>query len=150
MWRRHWRHCVPPATINFGLRHEIAGPQLPNNVKETRDYFILHFTDELVDSIIKETNNYAKEVIRKKQLTRKSIWHKWHAITKEEFSSFIAVILNMVLIQLPNIQEYWFTASNSRTPYFPETFTRTRFMQIFLMLHLTKPTKKMPQGELVS
>lgn len=47
----------------------------------------------------------------------------------------------MGLIQVPNIQEYWSTASNSRVPFFPETFTRARFMQIFWMLHLAKPTR---------
>ncbi|XP_047361946.1 piggyBac transposable element-derived protein 4-like [Vespa velutina] len=141
-WEDVTESGVPPVTINFDLHDEIAGPQLPNNVKEPIEYFTLYFTEELADSIIKETNNYANEEIRKKQLSRKSTWHNWHDITKEEFLAFIAVILNMGLIQLPNIQEYWSTASNSRIPFFPETFTRARFMQIFWMLHLKKPTQR--------
>ena len=141
-WEDVTESDVSPATINFDLHDQIAGPQLPNNVKEPIDYFTLYFTKELADSIITETNNYANEEIRKKQLSRKSTWHKWHDITKEEFLAFIAVILNMGLIQLPNIQEYWSTASHSRIPFFPETFTRARFMQIFWMLHLTKPTQR--------
>ncbi|CAK9810844.1 PiggyBac transposable element-derived protein 4 [Anthophora plagiata] len=138
-WEDVTESGVPPETINFYLHNEIAGPQLPNNVKEPIDYFTLYFTDELVQSIIKETNNYAKEEIRKKQLSLDSTWHKWHDITKEEFLAFIALILNMGLIQLPYIQEYWSTASNSRIPFFPETFTRAR---LFWMLHLTKPTQR--------
>ncbi|XP_017792479.1 PREDICTED: piggyBac transposable element-derived protein 4-like, partial [Habropoda laboriosa] len=141
-WEDVTESDVPPATINFDLHGEIAGPHLPSNVKEPIDYFTLYFTEELVDSIIKETNNYANEEIRKKQLSRKSTWHKWYDITKEEFLAFIAVILNMGLIQLPNMQEYWSTASNSRIPFFPETFTKARFMQIFWMLHLKKPTPR--------
>ncbi|XP_014614920.1 PREDICTED: piggyBac transposable element-derived protein 4-like [Polistes canadensis] len=141
-WEDVTESGIPPATINFDLHDEIAGPQLLSNVKEPIDYFTLYFTEELADSIIKETNNYANEEIRKKQLSRKSTWHKWYDITKEEFFAFIAVILNMGLIQFPNIQEYWSTASNSKIPFFPETLTRGRFMEIFWMFHLKKPTQR--------
>ena len=75
-WEDITESGVPPATINFDLHEEIAGPQVPTNIKEVIDYFTLYFTEELVGSIIKETNNYAKEEIRKKQL--KSTWHKWY------------------------------------------------------------------------
>ncbi|XP_043485883.1 piggyBac transposable element-derived protein 4-like [Polistes fuscatus] len=100
-WEDITESGVPPATINFDLHEETAGPQIPTNTKEPIDYFRLYFTEELVDSIIKETNNHAKEEIAKKQLSRKSTWHKWYDITKEEFLVFIAVILNMGLMQLP-------------------------------------------------
>ena len=71
-WEDVTESDVPPATINFHLHDEIAGPQLPNNIKEPIEYFTLYFTEELAVSIITETNNYANEEIRKKQLSRKS------------------------------------------------------------------------------
>ncbi|KAF7381575.1 hypothetical protein HZH66_013969 [Vespula vulgaris] len=74
----------------------------------------LYFTNELVDNIIKETNYYANEKIRNKELLRKSTWHKWHGVSKQEFLAFIAVILNMI---------------------------KDRFFQIFWTLHLKKPTR---------
>uniref|UniRef100_A0A1A9Z2D9 DDE_Tnp_1_7 domain-containing protein n=1 Tax=Glossina pallidipes TaxID=7398 RepID=A0A1A9Z2D9_GLOPL len=64
-----------------------------------------------VDNIIKETNHYTNEKIRNKQLSHKSTWDKWQDVTKPEFLAFIAVILNMGLIHLPNLQEYWSTDS---------------------------------------
>ncbi|OTF76387.1 hypothetical protein BLA29_002549 [Euroglyphus maynei] len=141
-WEDVTESDVCPYTINFDLHGKIPGPQVSNKIVEPIDYFRLYFTDELINSIIKQSNNYAKDEIRKKQLSQNSTWHEWYDITKDEFSAFIAVILNMGLIQLPNIQEYWATAENSKIPFFSETFTRSRFMQIFWMLHLSKPTGK--------
>ena len=92
-----------PPTIKFSVPHATTGPQIPRDVKEPMDYFRLYFTDELVENIIKETNKYAVEKIKKKELSSKSLWHMWRDVTKEEFFAFIAVVLNMGLIQVqPN------------------------------------------------
>ncbi|CAK9833801.1 hypothetical protein ANTRET_LOCUS10430 [Anthophora retusa] len=91
-WENVTESDVLPATINFDVHHQTTGPQIPSNIKEPIDYFTLYFTSELVDNMIKETNNYAVGEVRNKQLSRKSIWHKWHNVTKEEFLTFIAVI----------------------------------------------------------
>lgn len=37
------------------------------------------------------------------------------------------------------MQVYWSTNENSRIPFFPAIFTRSRFNQIFWMLHLKTP-----------
>uniref|UniRef100_A0A1B0ACH3 DDE_Tnp_1_7 domain-containing protein n=1 Tax=Glossina pallidipes TaxID=7398 RepID=A0A1B0ACH3_GLOPL len=102
-----------PSIIEFDIHYQTAGPQTRSNIKEPVDYYTLNFTNELIDNIIKETNHYANEKIRSKQLSHKSTWHKWQDVTKQEFLSFI---LNMGLIHLSNLQEYWSTDSINKVP----------------------------------
>ena len=89
----------------------------------------------MIDKIIKETNEYAKRKISEKQLSRKSIWHSWVDVTREEFMAFIGVILNMGTMPLASIVKYWSIRFNSRIPFYSEVFIRNRFREIFWMLH---------------
>ncbi|KAL2730668.1 piggyBac transposable element-derived protein 4-like [Vespula squamosa] len=41
-----------PSTINFDKHHQISGPQIPNNVKRSMDYFTLYFTNELWHNVV--------------------------------------------------------------------------------------------------
>nr|XP_003707254.1 PREDICTED: piggyBac transposable element-derived protein 4-like [Megachile rotundata] len=125
-----------PFSFAFKTSPRTAGPQISRDVIKPLHFFKLYFTDILMDQIIKETNKYARKKINEKQLASNSIWHSWFDVTREEFMAFIGVILNMRTMPLPNIAEYWSTRSNSRIPFYSQTFTRDRFRQIFWMLHL--------------
>uniref|UniRef100_A0A1B0BVD3 PiggyBac transposable element-derived protein domain-containing protein n=1 Tax=Glossina palpalis gambiensis TaxID=67801 RepID=A0A1B0BVD3_9MUSC len=128
-----------PSIIKFDIHHQTPGPQIQSNRKEPINYFTSYFTNELIDNIIKETNTYVNEKIRNTQtnchkLSHKSTWYMWQDVTKQEILAFIA-------IHLPNLQEYWSTDSTSNIPFFSETFSRDRFLQIFWMLLLKKDTR---------
>ena len=84
-----------PQRINFSFGSKVPGPQISSNTFEPIQIFKLFFTDQLVDEIVKETNNYAKNVLSSKKLTKDSSWQTWHDCTKYEFWAFIGVILNM-------------------------------------------------------
>ena len=71
--------------IKFTVSPKVTGPQISPNIIEPIDIFKLFFTDELVDNIIKETNNYANTKISAKRLTKRSIWNNWKNLEKEEF-----------------------------------------------------------------
>ena len=65
----------------------------------------------------------------------------------EEMEGFFGVIVNMGLIQLPNVEAYWKTSWTAHIPFFGHAFPRNRFEQIFWMLHASKddpmnPSKK--------
>ena len=53
------------------------------------------------------------------------------------YIGFIAIIINMGLIQLPNIEAYWSTSWTGEIPFFPRVMTRGRFLEIFWMLHVS-------------
>ena len=49
---------------------------------------------------------------------------------------FIAVILNMGIIQLGVLKDYWSTDDTTNLPFFRSVFSRDRFFQIFGALHV--------------
>ena len=49
---------------------------------------------------------------------------------------FIAVILNMGIIQLGDLKDYWSTEDTNNLPFFRSVFSRDRFFQIFGALHV--------------
>ncbi|XP_014481483.1 PREDICTED: piggyBac transposable element-derived protein 4-like, partial [Dinoponera quadriceps] len=138
-WRDVTEKLDMPDRIPFSILPQVIGPQVPTNIVQPIQYFKLFLTDELVNEILKETNNYAKNVLKLKKISSNSIWQTWRDVEKDEFWAFIGVIVNMGTIHLANMQEYWTVKENSRIPFFSNTFTRKRFNQIFWMLHLKTP-----------
>jgi hypothetical protein len=78
-----------------------AGPQfnlLPH--AEPMDYFSLFFNDELLNSIVIETNMYARDKTAKLQLSLRSIWNRWSDVSVPETKAPLGIIINMGLIPL--------------------------------------------------
>ena len=48
------------------------------------------------------------------------------------------VVINMGVIQLPELEAYWSTNWTGNIPFFGPVFSRSRFEQIFWMLHVSK------------
>jgi hypothetical protein len=57
---------------------------------------------------------------------------------------FLAIILNMGLIELPHIQDYWTTSWISEVPFFGKMMSRERFTLIFWLLHVSREREDMP------
>ena len=89
----------------------------------------------MIKKITAETNAYAKEKIANKTVSHFSIWHEWYDV-EEEMLAFWGLIINMGVIHLPYVKDYWSQQFVCRVPFFGEVFTRKRFLQIFWMLHL--------------
>ena len=53
-----------------------------------------------------------------------------------ELLGFLTVILNMGLIHVPEIEDYWKTCWTSEIGFFGRVMPRDRFKQIFWMLHV--------------
>jgi len=50
--------------------------------------------------------------------------------------AFLGLIINMGVIHLPYVKDYWSQQFECRVPSFGEVFTRKHFLKIFWMLHL--------------
>jgi hypothetical protein len=84
-----------------------AGPQfnlLPD--ADPMGYFSLFFNDELLNNII-ETNRYARHKISELQLDPRSIWNSWSDVSVPEMKAFIGLVINMGIVLLPDIKDYW-------------------------------------------
>ncbi|CAI8058444.1 PiggyBac transposable element-derived protein 4, partial [Geodia barretti] len=120
---RNWREIDPaadsePAPLPFA---EPTGQQLPAMSSQTpADFFHLMFTDDLLDMIIEETNRYAQARIEtleeEGQLGPRSRFNKWRPLTRSELWGFLAIILNMGIIHLPDIESYWKTSWVCQVP----------------------------------
>ncbi|XP_043493636.1 piggyBac transposable element-derived protein 1-like [Polistes fuscatus] len=135
-----WITCTEseetPSRIPFIAGDTTAGPHAPLDKEEPFDFFKLFVTDEMVNEIVIETNNYAAKKLYGKTLSPYSIWRNWRNVTIEEMWAFIGVIINMGTMPLANLQEYWSRNDVSYIPFYSNKFTRDRFNQIFWMLHL--------------
>ena len=49
---------------------------------------------------------------------------------------FLALLLNMGIIQLPDIENYWKTSWVCQIPFFSTVLPRDRFQEIFWMMHI--------------
>ena len=61
---------------------------------------------------------------------------------------FIAVILNMGIIQLNDLKDYWSTDDSTNLPFFRSVFSRDRFFQIFGALHVGDLEGTTKQGKI--
>ena len=90
---------------------------------------------------------YAAERILKLEaegkLTPRSRFAKWKPVTISDLHGFLAIILNMGLIHLPELEDYWRTSWTCAIPFFGRVLSRNRFEEIFWMLHVshTEPTQ---------
>ncbi|CAK9832757.1 PiggyBac transposable element-derived protein 4 [Anthophora retusa] len=137
-WRNVVNQDVEGVKIPFTTGIKPVSPQASYQCNEPIEFFKLFFADQLMNTILEETNKYARAKIARKNISVHSTWNTWVDVTKAEISAFLEVILNMGTIPLPNLKEYWSTARNAKIPYFAEIFRRDRFLQIFWMLHANK------------
>ena len=69
-------------------------------------------------------------------MTPSSQYSNWRPVTTDEMKGFIAIILNMGIIQLPNLKDYWSTNDITNIPFFRSVMSRNRFYQIYGMFHV--------------
>ena len=62
------------------------------------------FDDALLDYMIDNTNKYAEKKIASMRPTKCGLYRNWRPVMKEEMKGFIAVILNMGIIQLGDLK----------------------------------------------
>ena len=61
-----------------------------------------------------------------------------------EMEGFLGIILNMGLIDMPELQDYWSSSWSSHVPFFSHVMPRRRFMNIFWLLHVSSEPEGVP------
>lgn len=87
---------------------QLAHTSLPATASPEQ-FFSEIFTLDVWDLLVRETNRYARHKISTTPPTSRGILSTWHDTCREEMMAFIGLILNMGIIQLPDIKEYWST-----------------------------------------
>lgn len=114
-----------------GLRVPIPGDNKPE------DYFNLLIDDVLLESIVRETNDYAEQFFLSQDHTEKSRISSWKYLTVEEFKIFLGLLMHMGNIKMPKIQDYWRKDKLFKT-CFGSYMARDKFLLILRCLHFVK------------
>ncbi len=93
------------------------------------------------------TNHYAAQKIASMRVKPGSLYRNWQPVTVEEMNGFVAVILNLGIVQLSNLKDYWSTQYTTDLPFFRSVFSRNRFFQIFGVLHVGDPESTLKGGK---
>ncbi|CAH1997339.1 unnamed protein product [Acanthoscelides obtectus] len=99
-------------TTNSGVKDQ----NLDENSKEV-DYFLSLFTENIVDVILDETNNYARQQNAK----------NWKHLERSEFYVFLALTLLMPRNKKVNLKEYWSQNHLLLSPAFSKHMSRDRY-----------------------
>ena len=86
--------------------------------------------------LVERTNLYAEKKLSTMTVSDRSLYRNWKPVSVDEMKGFIAVILNMGIVQLANLKDYWSTDDTTNFPFFRSVFSRDRFLQIFGMFHV--------------
>ena len=124
----------PPTSLPF-----TAVPGLHTGLSRNAsplEYLELFLTLGVWRYILQTTNDYADARLRNEPPRRRSVFRNWRAITLTEMKAFVGVIIQMGLVQLSDIKDYWSTHITLNLPFFRSVFSRDRFLQIFWMLHV--------------
>ena len=96
--------------------------------------FCFFFTNELLQTIVTETNRYAS-------LCLKERYDNWDKVTIDELKAYFGFMILMGIVRLPAIRDYWRT--NEAFHYRPiaDRISRTHFLQLHRFLHFVNNEK---------
>lgn len=117
---------------------EAAGPRvsLPS---DPLGLFSLFFCDDLMDTIVTETNRYATQAL---QGTNK----EW-STNREEINAYFGFMILMGINQLPEIRDYWSSSEYLRYAPIADRISRNRFEEITRYLHFVNNDTLPSRGE---
>ena len=137
-----------------------GNPSLNTNTtcQNLEDFSSNLFDQRMYTILAEETNNYARQKIRKVMENRDPFQqmdhhsYKQHArlgtlkdLNSSDIKIFISHLLVMSSIQKPALHNYWSTTSFSRTPFFGQYLGRNKFQDILWNLHVVADTSSNPQ-----
>ena len=115
-WKKVKGRDTPPAALPFLATSGISAPLPPQPTPS--ECFGLFFDDSLWHLIVDRTNAYAQQRLRSMTITPRSLYRNWRDVTIEEVKGMVALVINMGLVQMSNLKDYWNTDETCNIPYF--------------------------------
>ena len=114
--------------------NEIEGlnVRLPNNAT-CLDYLELYLTEEILKSIVTETNRFSKQFFETTAQT--SYTELWQPVDVPEMKVFFGLCILMGIVHKPSLPMYWSKDELFSTPIFSKVMRRDRFYLILKFLH---------------
>ena len=93
------------------------------------EVFDLMFTPSLMDTIVEESNLYAKQVMGEEK------YACWEKITREELRAYLGFCILMEIAHLQALDDYWSTDPTLHYSPIADRISRDRFRDISRYLH---------------
>ena len=87
--------------------------------------------------MVRETNRYAEQNIQKQKLTKRSKTLHWKPSTNEEMLKVLGIIIEMGLVQMPEIEYYWSESKLFGSEVIQNTMSRNRFELLLRFYHFS-------------
>ena len=132
-----WSSTVKPVTIQpftSPVGPKVAIPDSPSGT------FDMLFTPALMDTIVEQSNLYAKEVMGDDK------YSSWVKITREELKAYLGFCILMGINHLPALDDYWSTDPTLHYSPIADRISRDRFREISRYLHFADNATLTPRG----
>jgi hypothetical protein len=97
-----------------------------------------HFiTDEIIDLMVRETNRYAEQYLEVHEISRRSKYRQWKPTTHEEVLKFFGIIIEMELVQMPQLNHYWSSSQLYGLEIIRSAMPRERFKLLLKFWHFS-------------
>ncbi|GFN91337.1 PiggyBac transposable element-derived protein 4 [Plakobranchus ocellatus] len=124
-----WRNGATPAeNLNFSGP---TGLQVAMEDTTPMDYLRLMVMDEMVLSMVTETNRYATQTLAHKELSPNSRFHRWMEVTLEEMWAFLGLIVSMGLIVIDYLEDYWSMDAMYKLPFYTAVMNKDKILYDF-------------------
>ncbi|GFO02218.1 PiggyBac transposable element-derived protein 4 [Plakobranchus ocellatus] len=82
------------------------------------DYLRFTVTEEMVLSMVMETNPYTTQTLEHRELSPNSRFHRWAEVTLEEIWAFLGLIISVGLIVIDYFEDYWSVNAMHKLPFY--------------------------------
>ena len=114
------------------------GLQVPlNDEQDPLTYVRLFLDEDIMISIVTETNRYAEQTLTRTPHRPLSRTRNWEPITVDDLWLFFGVIVLQGIVHKPQQRWYWSTNRLLETPIFGKVMSEYKFTLIMKFLHFT-------------
>ena len=126
---------------DHGLVDDVTSASEDNTVHPIDCY--RHFiTDEIIDLMVRETNRYAEQYLEAHDISRRSKYRQWKPTTYEEILKFFGIVIEMGLVQMPQLNHYWNSSRLYGLEIVRSAMPRERFELLLKFLHFSNNNNK--------
>lgn len=140
-----WYEIEPESDAEFmedhGLVDEVISAS-EDNIINPIDCYRHFITDEIISLMVRETNRYAEQYLQVHEISRRSKYREWKPTTAEEMLKFFGIIIEMGLVQMPQMNHYWSNSQLYGSEIIRNAMPRERFELLLKFWHFSNNDDK--------
>ena len=134
-----WTYDMTGIGTNVRDFTQVSGPTHPLDLDaEPIEYFFLLFPVSFFDTMVTETNRYARQ--------HPEINQRWTPVTVPELKAYLSIYFYMGIQHLSDWRDYWSTDEILNHPFVSNLMIRNRFEEINKNFHLADNTANPDRG----